>query len=49
MDFNELLHAVEVDGGEEPALYIQVGQDQHLALPRKPKKKVITTFAVTEA
>ena len=31
--------------GEEPALYIQVGQDQYLGLPRKPKKKVITTFA----
>ena len=45
VDFNELLHAIEVDSGEEPALCIQVAEGQHLSLPRKPKKKVINTFA----
>ena len=45
VDFNELLHAIEVDSGEEPALCIQVGEGQQLALPRKPKKKVISSFS----
>jgi len=45
VDFNELLHAIEVNSGEEPALCIQVAGGQQLSLPRKPKKKVINTFA----
>ena len=45
IDFNELLHAIEVDSGEEPALQIQVAEGQHLSLPRKPRKKLISTFA----
>jgi len=39
-----LLHAIEVDNGEEPALCIQVAEGQHMSLPRKPKQKVINTF-----
>ena len=34
-----------MDSGEEPALCIQVGEGQHLALPRKPKKNVISTLS----
>jgi len=44
VDFNELLHAIEVDSREEPALHTQVAEGQHLSLSRKPKKKVINTF-----
>ena len=45
MDFNEFLHVIEADSGEKPALCIQVGEGLHLALPRKPKKKVISSFS----
>lgn len=38
VDFNELLHAIDVDSGEEPALCIQVAEGQYLTLPKKPKK-----------
>ena len=41
IDFNELLHALKWIAGEEPALCIQVEEGQHLALPRKPKKKKV--------
>ncbi len=44
VDFSELLHALQVDSGEEPALFIQVGEGQQLSLPRKPKKKAINTL-----
>ena len=44
VDFNELLHALESDSGEEPPIYVQVGEGQQLSLPRKPKKRVITAF-----
>ena len=43
VDFCELLHAVEVEGGEEAPLYIPVGESHQLTLPRKPKKRVITS------
>ena len=39
-----MLHALEVDGGEEPPISLQVGEGQHLEVPRKPRKKAITTF-----
>ena len=45
VDFSELLHAVEVEGGEEAPLFIQVGESHQLTLPRKPKKKMISTFS----
>ena len=44
VDLNELLHALESDSGEEPPIYVQVGEGQQLSLPRKPKKRVITAF-----
>ncbi len=44
VDFNELLHAIEVDSGEEPPLCIQVGEGQQLTLPRKPKRQPISTL-----
>ncbi len=31
MEFNEILHAIDVDSGEEPAVCIQVAEGQHLA------------------
>ena len=45
VDFNELLHVLEVDGGEEPPISLQVGDGQHLEVPRKPRKRAITTFS----
>ena len=44
VDFNELLHALEVDGGEEQPICLQIGQDQHLEVPRKPRKRPMSTF-----
>ena len=44
IDFNELLHAIDADSGEEPALCIQVAEGQHLTLPKKPKKRTISAF-----
>ena len=45
VDFNELLHALEVDWGEEPPICLQIGEDQHLEVPRKPRKqRPISTF-----
>ena len=35
-EFIELLHALEADGGDEPPIFVQVGEDHQLSLPRKP-------------
>ena len=44
VDFNELLKCLEHEGGEEPPVCLQLGEDNRLSLPRKPKKRPITTF-----
>ena len=38
VDFNELLYCIELGSGEEPRVRAQLGEDQQLALSRKPKK-----------
>ena len=43
-EFVELLHAIDAEGGEEPPLVVQVGEDQHLSLPRRHKRRVVSTF-----
>ena len=45
VDFCELLRAVEVEGGEETPLFVQAGESHQLTLPRKPKKKAISSFS----
>ena len=44
VDFNELLYALEADGTDEPPVCLQLGDDHRLSLPRRPKKKPISTF-----
>ena len=44
VDFNELLHAIDAEGGEEPPLLLQVVEGQHLSLPTRPKRRVVSTF-----
>ena len=39
IDFNELLHTLELEDTEETPLQIELGDDSKLTLPRKPKWK----------
>ena len=45
VDFGELLHVVDVEGGEEVPLFVQVGEGHQLSLPRKPRKKMLASFS----
>ena len=42
VDFNELLHTLELEGTEETPKQIELGEDNRLSLPRKPWKKQVT-------
>ena len=44
VDFNELLYCIELGSGEEPRVRAQLGEDQQLALSRKPKKRPVSSF-----
>ena len=44
VDFNELLHALESEGTEETPVQIELGEDNRLTLPRKPKKRQVSSF-----
>ena len=41
VDFNELLYYIELGSREEPPVRVQLGEDQQLALSRKPKKRPV--------
>ena len=43
-EFIELLHALEEDSGDEPLIFVQVGEGHQLSLPRKQRRKVISAF-----
>ena len=44
VDFNELLHVLESEGTEETPVQIELGEDNRLTLPRKPKKRQVSSF-----
>ena len=44
IDFTELLHALDLEGTEETPLRIELGDDNRLTLPRKPKKRQVSSF-----
>ncbi len=44
VDFNELLHAIDSDSGDEPPVYIELGEGQQLTLPKRPRKRQVATF-----
>ena len=43
-EFIELLHALEAVSGDEPPIFMQVGEGHQLSLPSKPRRKVISAF-----
>ena len=44
VDFNELLHALESEGTEATPVQIELGEGNRLTLPRKPKKRQVSSF-----
>ena len=44
VDFNELLYALEADGSEEAPICLQLEEDNRPSLPRRPKRRPVSTF-----
>ena len=43
-EFIELMHALDSEGTEETPLRIELGDNNRLTLPRKPKKRQVSSF-----
>ena len=43
-EFIELMHALDSKVTEETPLHIELGDDNRLSLPRKPKKRQVSSF-----